>query len=232
MPIFFIFTQKIDEDTEMKNYVKKELKEIKNIEYLDVLAKEKIIRNGIKIPSFGVDKLVKQTNEKIKNIKDMAYFKKFQNIFMKSLYKEYDDSEKEFFNSFTSSRIINSINRINGIDSSSNLTKCREKFCEILLKQKFFKFSFGNNKEIEDEIYHKLLNSVNEKFCKNYISFLNKLKDYFCNMKKTEKDINGYFDEEAIIIGCLEFFSDFIDIVFEDNLSYIYEFYSKKIYKN
>ena len=58
MPIFFIFTQKIDEDTTMKNYIKKELKEIKNIEYLDILAKEKKIKNGIKIPPFGVDKVV------------------------------------------------------------------------------------------------------------------------------------------------------------------------------
>ncbi len=102
MPIFFIFTLKIDNDNTMKNYVKKELNEIKNIEYIEILAKEKKIINGIKIPPFGVDKLVEKTNEKIKNIKNMAYFKKFQNIFMKNLYKEYDEGEKEFFNSFTS----------------------------------------------------------------------------------------------------------------------------------
>ena len=100
------------------------------------------------------------------------------------------------------------------------------------VKQKFFKFSLGNNKEIEDEVYHKLLKSKKEKFFKNYISPLNKLKHYFNNMKNSEKDIIGFFDEEAIIIGCLEFFGDFIDVVFEENLSYIYESYSYKIYKN
>lgn len=96
MPIFFIFTLKIDNDNTMKNYVKKELNEIKNIEYIEILAKEKEIINGIKIPPFGVDKLVEKTNEKIKNIKNMAYFKKFQNIFMKNLYKEYEEGKKNF----------------------------------------------------------------------------------------------------------------------------------------
>ena len=71
MPIFFIFTLKIDNDNTMKNYVKKELNEIKNIEYIEILAKEKEIINGIKIPPFGVDKLVEKTNEKIKNIKNI-----------------------------------------------------------------------------------------------------------------------------------------------------------------
>ncbi len=235
MPIFFIFTQKIDDDITMKKYIKKELKEIKNINYLDVLAKEKKIKNGITIPPFGVDKLVNLTNEKIKNIKNMAYFKKFQNIFMKNLYKEYDNGENEFFDSFTSNRVMNGINRMRGLPGSNNsyyLTNQREKLCELILCGKFFKFSFGNNKEIEDEVYHELLKSVNEKFFKNYISLLNNLKDSFNNIKKSEKDINGYFDEEAIIIGCLEFFSKFIDVVFEEKLSYLYESYSKKIYKN
>ena len=100
------------------------------------------------------------------------------------------------------------------------------------MRWKFLKFSFGNDKEIEDEEYQKLLKSVNEKFFKNYISLVNKLKDFFNNIKKSEKDINGYFDEEAILFGCLEFFGDFIDLVFEENLSYIYESYSKKIYNN
>lgn len=114
----------------------------------------------------------------------------------------------------------------------TNFINKGEKFCENLFKEKFFKFSFGNKKEIGDDIYHNLLKSVNEKFSNNYILFLNKLNDYFINMKKSEKDINGNIDKEAIIIGCLEFFSNFIDILFEENLSDIYEFYSKKIYKN
>ena len=233
MPIFFIFTQKIDNNNTMKNYVKKELNEIKNIEYIEILAKEKEIINGIKIPPFGVDKLVKQTKKKIENIKNMAYFKKFQNIFMKNLYKEFDNNEKEFFDSFTSNRVMNGINASRGLPFVSfNYTKEREKICEIILRWKFLKFSFGNDKEIEDEEYQKLLKSVNEKFFKNYISLVNKLKDFFNNIKKSEKDINGYFDEEAILFGCLEFFGDFIDLVFEENLSYIYESYSKKIYNN
>ena len=116
--------------------------------------------------------------------------------------------------------------------SNTNLINKGEKFCEMLFKEKFFKFSFGNNKEIGDDIYHNLLKNVNEKFSNNYILFLQKLKDHFINMKISEKDINGFIDKEAIIIGCLEFFSNFIDIVFEENLSDIYEFYSKKIYKN
>ena len=163
----------------------------------------------------------------------MAYCKKFQNIFMKNLYKEFDNNEKEFFDSFTSNRVMNGINASRGLPFVSfNYTKEREKICEIILRWKFLKFSFGNDKEIEDEEYQKLLKSVNEKFFKNYISLVNKLKDFFNNIKKSEKDINGYFDEEAILFGCLEFFGDFIDLVFEENLSYIYELYSKKIYNN
>ena len=227
MPIFFIFTQKIDDDTTMKKYVKEELKEIKNIKYFKVLAKEKKIINNIKIPSYGVNELFEQTNKEINTIKNNSYFKKFQNIFIKNLYKKYDEDEKEFFDSFVASRINN-----RGLTTSAYFINKREKLCEILLNKKFFKYSFGNNKEIEDEIYLKLLNSVNEKFFKNYISLLNKLKESFNKMEKSGENMNGFFDEEAIIIGCLEFCGDFIDMVFIENLSDIYEEYSRKNYNN
>ena len=92
--------------------------------------------NGIKIRPYGVDKLVEQTNKEIENIKNMAYFKKFQNIFMRNLYKKYTENEREFFDSFVGKREILKLT-FSEICCLTNLINEREKLCEIILNKKF-----------------------------------------------------------------------------------------------
>ena len=87
MPIIFVNTQSMtDEFEKMKEYIKKDFNN-NDLIITEVLAKNKKLKNGLIIPSFGLKELKLITEKQFENIKETAYYKKFYRNCLNKLYE-------------------------------------------------------------------------------------------------------------------------------------------------
>ena len=231
VPFIFVYTQDVTCNFEgMKEYVKQELND-ENLIIVDILARDKKLKNGTTVEAYGIKELKEETIKKISDIKLTAFYKKFYNNCLDQLYKSEEIDCSYILNNLIQTLILN--NRK--------------------------KYNFGEYKKFDEKLDANILNQmkkINDLFVKNFNNSLFVLtrlvRDYQAeskvrakrNDKNNEYDLNSSEKKEKakiiescnlsilqddikkIIIGeyanCL---NKFIDEMFEKELKDIYNKY-------
>lgn len=226
MPIIFVNTQSITDDFEkMKGYIKNDFNN-KDLIITEVLAKSKTLKNGGKIPSFGIKELKLITEKQFENIKETAYYKKFYRNCLNKLYES------------------------NIIYKAANIRL--ETFMQSLLISNLIKFSFSDNNYENNKEINERIKNISDKFLKAFNSGIKKIAklmidfkieneiEYEKEVKNVEHKKNEKIEVEEIKrkIGVEKFqkeiqdlilqqyfkcFNEIIRNIFEEKLQTIYE---------
>ena len=192
LPVIVIYTNALDE--EQGNAVINSLKQFlgndeNKIEYIQILAREKNLRNG-KCESFGLDELKRKTLDKIGRATKSSYYesikKKFMDLYKKRIEKKYKKIKDIIFAkaNLTQYNSIESLNFklyffdiFNLIFFNDNLEQNNE------IENLFSKIRINNNNDNNNIINNLLLN--------NEINIINEEKNEIDNLIEEEEIINN-----------------------------------------
>lgn len=204
---------------------------MKNLIFLDVLAKDKKLKNGQIIKSYGLDNIKNTTIKQFENIKETAYYKKFYNNCLEKLYNTNDVffTSNLKFETFIEEIIIGNLNKFSFSTKKGSINQIIKKKIQDISNT--FKPAFKNGMKkiaelmreykIETEIRLENHSNKNENYNEE-LSFkeqeLKKEKMKNFNLEKFQKEI-----EELIIQQYFSCFNKKINSMFQEKLSIIYD---------